>query len=434
MLDTGYAIWYQKSKANPEAITATGYLVSCNYKDDYRGVWEYTPVARYLFETGRAVMMHRNYYYSGCYNTRVLRYENGWSFAKSQFSFIGKHSYTNNSLQSIESIREAVKDTPFRYSTWDKFISNNQDMIEFFSVYSKYPFIEYLSKMGMEDLVSSMVEGRSLHRSINLRGKTMQNILGLSKQEIKDWKRAGIGMSPIILHTYKWFRKLGIPVTWEFAHSCGHLLDGSYYLDRLEQIKSYLSLEEIVRYTQNQMKKDPVRRPSVTNILVEWSDYLGECAELGMDLATEKVLMPNNLHKAHQKTSRSIKLKRDEEVNRKIEQQQKKLQRFMFEYNGLFIRPASSSEELFDEGKALDHCVARYSDRYASGDIAILFIRRTEFPDVSFYTLELDQRTKAIYQCRGLKNNDPTKEVQAFIDVFKSEKLAKKSKERKVAV
>lgn len=428
LFDKAYVIWYEKSKTNPEAIVATGYNVSKDYRDNFKGETYFDPVARYVFEPGKATMMHRNHYYTGIFGNRAIHFEDGWRFAKDPFTMIGKSSYTGNSLQSLESVHAAVKGTSFMYSEWSQFADNNQDLIFFFKTFSRYPFIEYLLKFGMQKIVEAMVEKRELYKSINLRGKTMEKILGLSKKELMDWKSSGVEMTPVVLYTYKWFRTNDVHVSWDFAKKCDYLIDGSYYRDKLNFINSLLPLERIIKYVKSQMNKDPKHFQSVTFAIATWNDYLQECQELKMNLSQEKVLLPNSLRQAHEKTTRAIKVKKDKTINLKIERMQPNLKKYWFEDGELMIRPAASSIEMFDEGKQLDHCVGRYADRYAKGEIAIMFIRKKSEPEKSFYTLELYLKTNEIVQCRGLKNCNTTTEVESFIKAFTAEKLSKKSK------
>lgn len=433
MIDKAYVVWYEKSKSTPGAIVATGYNVAMNYTKEMGGVTTFDAVARYVFEIGKATMMHRNFYYAGCYSTKVLRYSDGWSFASTVWSMIGKNSYTQNSSQSMVSVQNSVIGTPFQYSKWELFSKDNSDLVYFFSAFSKYPFIEYLSKMGMHDLVEAMVYRYDLHKSINHRGKSMEKILGLSKKEVKEWKHACVPMKPLTLKTYKWFRDQGAAITWGAADGCEALLDGSYYLERLEYLLKYLPLDQIMKYIQSQMKKHPRYNRTILSTLISWKDYLSECAELEMDLMYDRVLLPNNLHTAHQNTTRSVKIKKDEVINKKILNLQPSLANFLYEKDGLFIRPARSSIELFDEGKALDHCVGRYANSYSEGKIAILFIRKVDDLDAPFYTVEIDMSRLEITQCRGLKNCSPTEEVNVFLKSFNNERLKLKRRSKNKA-
>lgn len=424
MLDTGYAIWYEKSKVDSNAIIATGYLVSIDYREDFKGVTKYEPVTRYLFQIGKATMMHKNFAYFGWYGSKLLKFKDGWSFTKKIYSLVGKHHYTSNTLQSIESIERAIDGTSFAYSTWEKFVKNNVDAVGFWYKYSKYPFIEYLSKMGMEKMVECMLFERPMYRTINYRGKNMEKILGLSKKEIKEWKISGVSMEPVILHTYKWFRKRNISISWETAKSCNYMVVGTDYLNKLTELQKRLPLEKIMQYLIKQFnKRKQSSFNSLTLVLGDWYDYLEECEELGMDIKKEHILCPNNLQQAHSKTSQSIKVKLDERLNLKIEKQQKELEKFSYSYKNLFIRPARSCQELFDEGKALIHCVGRYTKDYANGQTVIMFIRKRNEPNTSYYTVEIDREENRLVQCRGWDNESPDEDVTDFLNKYIEEVL-----------
>ncbi|UTW68645.1 PcfJ domain-containing protein [Anaerobacillus sp. HL2] len=182
------------------------------------------------------------------------------------------------------------------------------------------------------------------------------------------------------------------------------------------------------------MQKEAKHHTSITNTLISWKDYLEECIELGMDLTSESVLLPNSLHNAHQQTTRSIKMKKDEEINKKIASLQPKLvKHYWFETDDSSFARIASSIELFDEGEALNHCVGRYAERYAKGEICTNVYSPEITPDKSFYTLELSLGMMQVTQCRGFENRDTTNEVKQFVEAFKAEKLVKKSNRRKVA-
>jgi hypothetical protein len=148
-----------------------------------------------------------------------------------------------------------------------------------------------------------------------------------------------------------------------------------------------------------------------------------------MATAQESVLFPNSLHEAHQKATEKVKFKRDEVLNAKIILRAEELtSRYYFEQNGFVLRPAGSNAELFQEGKALQHCVGSYAQRYADGAIELFVIRRAEEPDKPFYTMEV-QKDKVV-QCRGLKNCAMTPEVKAFVEMFITKKLLTKKRTR----
>ena len=120
----------------------------------------------------------------------------------------------------------------------------------------------------------------------------------------------------------------------------------------------------------------------------------------------------------------------DEITNQKITARLGSLQRYCFASGDILIRPCASCQELINEGKKLEHCVGTYADRYAKGETDILLLRNTEAPDLPFYTMEV--KKGSIVQCRGKRNQQPTKEVAKFIEQFKNAKLSKQPDRAKV--
>lgn len=59
------------------------------------------------------------------------------------------------------------------------------------------------------------------------------------------------------------------------------------------------------------------------------------------------------------------------------------------------------------------HCVGGYGKAHCSGE-SIFFIRHTESPGESYFTLQLDTATGKVLQNRGRHNCARTPEVEAF--------------------
>jgi hypothetical protein len=419
-----YIIWYGKSLINTNAITATGYLVERDYSGDYREVeTTYKAIALYLFEPGRSVMMRRDHYSTGIFQNRRVHFSADWIFPKKVSSIAFTHMKYKSCSRSVDSIYAAVKNTTFQYSTWGEYMKDN-DLVTFFSLFAKYPCVEYLTKMGLGNIVTERLEGRNPYNAINWRGKTPEKVLGMMKREIKELRSAKIKETThTLIATYKWFRDRGVRISFEQAENYGSLVTNDYYKTPLNQILTLTSLDKAVRYMENQLKKEPKRHSGGTGFISTWRDYMNECIELGMDLALENVLFPNSLYSEHQKNIRKVKIKNDAAINEKIVRRVKSLKKYSFNHSGFALRPAESSIELFDEGKALSHCVGQYAARYAQGETNLFFIRKESDPDTSFFTLEVADKSGAIIQCRGKNNCNMTKEVKAFLDQFISRKL-----------
>ena len=67
--------------------------------------------------------------------------------------------------------------------------------------------------------------------------------------------------------------------------------------------------------------------------------------------------------------------------------------------------------EIILEGRMLHHCVGgdSYLSKHNRGETAILFLRREESPDNSYYTIEI--KGNEIVQWYGLRDKKPDKEI-----------------------
>lgn len=106
----------------------------------------------------------------------------------------------------------------------------------------------------------------------------------------------------------------------------------------------------------------------------------------------------------------------DEEYRKRIEKNNKA--RFTMEYaeENFLIRLPKTVDEIRQEGAALHHCVGGYAYRHANGETTILFLRKTEAPNTSFYTIEVNNGS--VVQIHGFCNkwlgNDP--EAAKFVN------------------
>ena len=142
-------------------------------------------------------------------------------------------------------------------------------------------------------------------------------------------------------------------------------------------------------------------------------DYWKDAERAGLDLKSEVVAFPHSVTEAQARATAAIRYREDAALRGKFEKMAKRLQALRWEYMGLIITPAESEEQLILEGKALGHCVGGYGKAHCSGE-SIFFIRHTESPRESYFTLQLDTATGKVLQNRGRHNCARTPEVEAF--------------------
>jgi hypothetical protein len=60
----------------------------------------------------------------------------------------------------------------------------------------------------------------------------------------------------------------------------------------------------------------------------------------------------------------------------------------------------------------------------------VVYIRKTESPDISFGTMEINKDGDRIVQARGKYNKDLPPEAQAFVKAFEEAKINKKKRSK----
>lgn len=291
-------------------------------------------------------------------------------------------------------------------------------MIGYITNFLKYQSIELLEKAGFERIVGEKANGGT-SRAINWRGKDLRKILKMNNAEIRMFREEKPYLGQIEL--YQMLRRQGIEVkpgeigifdTYRYSNS-----------EAIKTVKQYVDINKAVKYLSGQ----PVYRIDI------YEDYLKECEKLGMDMSRKKVLFPENLQKAHEATSKQIKINKDRITAENFARQTKKIYPESVYQNGDYlIRAAGSPQELIEESAALSHCVRTYADSVADGRCAILFIRSIKEPDKPLFTLELTP-DRHIKQCRGNHNCAYPEDIKIFLEHWKKEVLQKKKKPAVVA-
>ncbi len=483
LVDERYFVWYDKSRVDPKTVVALGIYAVRDYRDNYYRVQtQFETITMYIFEPGRPRMIKRWAYY----RDKGEIYAGGWEKTRTVHS-VWNHGHIANipSVYSRNRIPQIVEGTSFQYSCWEQY--DYEDMTRFFGLFAKYPCIEYLTKLGMKDLVNSkLMETDSTLGAINWNGKTLLKVLKLTKQEFSEIRKRSQNITFFLLHILQTSRKFKWGLSMDEVQEINYL-DSPYYLKELLALTRYAPMKKILAYLAKQRAKNQKQYRELSGALTAWRDYIRDCIKLetlpdqrenqfpecdhpecpfhecmpgttcrihnvakeGLDmlldygpdidycerpalyLRTSAVLFPKNLYRAHQNTIKQIKIKADEELKRQIAERNAQLKHYQFKFKGLFIRAAASAEELIAEGKALNHCVGGYASGHASGRTTILFIRKTSAPAKPFFTVEV--RNDAVIQVRGNHNCNPDEEVKEFIEEFKARKLTKKPKVKKSA-
>lgn len=433
----GYVMQYDKADYDKKAVVCRAVnVLRAVYPDVPKVEWCYHTRQYYLFKAGR--LEHREHIGPCCgyFIDELIKHKTMYNMLARSLCL---HGVT---AENIESLAQAAHGTKWQYALpleMAKLGLLEGDGVRLLELYEKYPQIEYFIKAGFGDVVLERLQGNRTTDIINWRAKTMKKAIkiNLCKPDYKFIREQPKAPAYEKLLMYK-LMKAENPGKLLRDWQVPELFEVLWITrkNELTQIHGKIgSVAKICEYVKRQQErknpKEPLYLPAY--IVLDWNDYLHECETLGLNMRDTAVLMPDNLERAHRNTTKQIKIKADELLNKQIAARQKSRQSFNFASGNLLCRPAANSDELVAEGAALNHCVGSYAKKYAKAETHIIFIRRADAPDVPFYTMEVSTGFDVV-QVRGLRNCGVTPEVDDFVKHFKAEVLRKlKRKARNAA-
>ena len=259
---------------------------------------------------------------------------------------------------------------------------------------SAAPCMEYLLKLGMDDLAGSVLnEDGYSPCPLNLKGKNLLDVLGISKDAwafLKGQKkipdRAYLKVAHLIMAAK-------IPLSnrdvWNLSrlHTC-------VGVDRvIEKSPDAGYARKCLKYILN--KKIGAS---------DYADHLRMMQELSIPYSDAEIAFPNDFYRIHAALSQRIKVRNDRAAAEKLAAFLESLLGYCFSAFGLVLNPIPTIPDVIAEGKALHHCVGSYAQRYANGQTILCTLREESALDTPLYTVEFSTLTGSMVQCRGDHN------------------------------
>lgn len=409
--DVAYVYHFARSIRDKQILTCQTFYV-CRFENGNPCNLEYYPSCYYVFSGEGSKMMYQD------------RYSRHYVIAKSTYlknpTGAIYYPWRCKIVANLDSLKRSIRRTAFQYSAWEKYTDLDEHILLYLALFAKYPQLEYLSKRGLSAFIKShLAKNRNTLGLLNWRGKTMSKVLGFQpdKRELS----YADNLSGEKLIDWITLRKSGCPVLLPDLDAYGWLNNNRV----LNQISEIIPFDKLLSY-QKRLKK---RGELFPYFFRDYLDYLEECKELNFDMSRKETLYPNNLPEKHLQNQKLLSQKRNPQLDIKIRERYPKLAQ-QYEYASKSFRTVvpKDSGDFIVEGGRLDHCVARYADRYANGKTDIVFLRKAAEPDTPYYTMEI--HNSRILQCRGMKNSAPEGEIKAFLDEFMQYCSRKKPKKR----
>lgn len=348
---------------------------------------------------------NRNYYYYGS-NTE-------FTFDKKKFQEQLEKSNQNN-----YSIKYAFEESISEVDGVDYI--NIDSAVRLATTFKEFPVTESLKKTGFTFLANEIVKNRDSYASVK-GAKSIYDIIGFKNKEFtKALANINPGYSTIkrlseifmldakrsSIDDIMWFNNDGLP-------------------DRHLAVKTALqvigSASKLKEYLINVLNYQCIKYPEAITIL---SDYYRMAEKLHYDLKNKNILFPSSLKKEHDIAVFSYNAIEEELKKEEFHDSVKSykyLEYAQTKKSGLKVITPNEPSDIIGEGKSLHHCVASYVSTVQNRATRIMFIRRKENPQESFYTVEINN-DDVVIQLRGLQNCKPTAEVKAFVEEWAEKK------------
>lgn len=370
----------------------------------------------------------------------------------------GKYS-CGDAVLYTENLPESLESTTFRYCAADIYQKNKGcEEIPIYGYLASYPsqrYLEYFVKAGLFNMTKSIVNGYSY--AINNGGKTPTEILDMPMDYIKTL--AVIDGTNGEYCLLKQCAADAVPPNAKDIKQYYERFGGND--EMLGVVNIHMSIGKFIRYMDKQKKMLPKLQEQICHVGMmygahytkaekeqmkykdlgkDWLDYISWCTDLKYNLNDMYVLLPPDFRKAHDRVMNEYQCRKDEIALQRLAEFEKQIKILLKEANGvpamamktekLMIVLPKSGEEIKIEGKVLHHCVGTYVESVAKGETMILFVRKTDKPEESYFTLEY--RNGKVAQCRGKNNCSMPEDVKVFVDAFERKMSeAKKKKEAK---
>jgi len=291
-------------------------------------------------------------------------------------------------------LKQLLKDTTLQYSQLDKFMAKQEyiDFVKYFTRIANYPTFEILVKMKLFNLAKDADEF--------YKGKNFQEVFGISKSFYPFMKKHNI--------TYEQLKVLRLLQKQDIR-----LINKLVRFRHIRELSTYVDIEQayyrVLRYNKHNES--------------EYIDYLEACDKLRYDMNDKNILYPYNLMESHDKVMDLVEIVKNEENDKLIKQRLEILNKNIYQDEKYVVYPAPSIKSLIEESKQLSHCVKQYSQRYATAETDIYFLREISNKEKSLVTIEV--KGNSIIQARIKHNGIPNDEQQKFIDLWKTKILDK---------
>lgn len=377
-----------------------------------------------LYES-RRIFMDSNGHLEEAYSYEYFKQrELRWVKCDASLNWLGRGALYSSNIDKV------LEDTKYKHAGL-KNIAEHEPGFEinvgkFFADYERFPFIEYLIKNQLCEIARDFINGNS--RSVlDQNANSLVKLLRIEKYDIKFLQDNNANITGLeYLQERRKNKQKPLAEHMDFVQT---IFKGN--LREFLEFTKYAKAGKVIKYLKNNKR---ISIESKMGYVKLWSDYLGMADRLNYDLANDFVIFPKYLKLRHDQCIEVMneqrerdKLKALKKENHKVKKRyEETLKKYGLEYKNLMIVVPKAAEDIIKEGHDMHHCVGGYVSSVAQGKTTILFIRKKDNLNQSYYTMEV--RNNEVKQCRGKYNAGMTPDVIAFVQKFKKDILKQRRK------
>lgn len=256
---------------------------------------------------------------------------------------------------------------------------------------------------------------------LNLRGSGIEEVFGLHDRQKINRIRDIDGGSRMLIWM-RWSDETGEKIRQETLM----WLDKNKLEPRdVDPATDYMSLQQIQNYLIRQ-QTESYPNEKIGQVLEQWKDYLRMAEKLGKHMDDEMVFRPRELKRRHDEAVKELE-EREAEITANeyaerfpgVEEVMEEIrEKYEYASDQYIITVPRRCMDIVVEGRMLHHCAGacdRYFDRIRQRETYICFLRRTEAPDMPYYTIEVEPGG-TIRQHRGMYDEEPgIEEIRPFL-------------------
>lgn len=291
----------------------------------------------------------------------------------------------------------------------------------------RLPLIEKTFKAGLRSLTSELIRTPSEAKKLaDMRAKKLTDVFSVSSSVLKIIKESDMKVEDILnvkiladadssynLETHKRLQSLAV---------MGRTNPDMSVIGTVTNIASrfHIGVSHICEYLEDCYMDQCI---PVGEAAIIWRDWLTMAEILKYNFRNMSDRMPRSLKKEHDRAVFACNAIQEKLLKEKFDEASRENRKYEFEKGKYQVVVPMTPEEVIAEGVAQKHCVGTYICSIREGMSVIVFIRRKECPDKSFFTVEICGSN--ITQCKGFGNHLPDDEsLIGFVrDFAKAKKL-----------